>query len=299
MKLRTISLGTALATVSLLGTLVPAQFASASTKGKKNTAIGLGAGAVYELLNKKTTNGLLLGAGAAYAYKQYKESQANDKRRQRVSAYRSSSSRRYHSRYGSRYGGSSTNYNASRATFTGTVDRETDYVHRRVFVYANGADRRIEIPKNIPIYQAGQRISAHDLRKGDVLHISGVRTGSNDWRATRVDVVQSAGVDTGSNPYVTDSNYRYGGAADTRAYPEDTINRSPAHYSGLGIVRSVDPNNGSFVVRAGNHTRTIFARDTQFDGANGVSDIQPGDHVRISGDMNGSDVDATQVTLVR
>jgi hypothetical protein len=52
-----------------LGTL-PAQ---ASTSGRRNTAIGLGAAAVYELLNGNTTAGVALGAGAAYGYKRYQD----------------------------------------------------------------------------------------------------------------------------------------------------------------------------------------------------------------------------------
>jgi hypothetical protein len=52
-----------------LGTL-PAQ---ASTSGRRNTALGLGAAAVYELLNGNTTAGIALGAGAAYGYKRYQD----------------------------------------------------------------------------------------------------------------------------------------------------------------------------------------------------------------------------------
>src|SRR5438034_3981894 len=52
-----------------LGTL-PAQ---ASTSGRRNTAIGLGAAAVYELLRGDTTAGIALGAGAAYGYKRYED----------------------------------------------------------------------------------------------------------------------------------------------------------------------------------------------------------------------------------
>lgn len=52
-----------------LGTL-PAQ---ASTSGRRNTALGLGAAAIYELLNGNTTAGIALGAGAAYGYKRYQD----------------------------------------------------------------------------------------------------------------------------------------------------------------------------------------------------------------------------------
>ena len=54
------------------GTLaaLPAQ---ASTSGRRNTAIGLGAAAVYELVRGDTLAGAALGAGAAYSYKRYED----------------------------------------------------------------------------------------------------------------------------------------------------------------------------------------------------------------------------------
>src|SRR5260370_27771753 len=54
------------------GTLgaLPAQ---ASTSGRRNTALGLGAAAIYELVNGNTTAGIALGAGAAYGYKRYED----------------------------------------------------------------------------------------------------------------------------------------------------------------------------------------------------------------------------------
>jgi hypothetical protein len=51
----------------------------ASTAGKKNTAIGLGAASVYSLIRGHTGTGLLLGAGAVYANKRYSDSRKHDK----------------------------------------------------------------------------------------------------------------------------------------------------------------------------------------------------------------------------
>jgi hypothetical protein len=78
--------------VGALGAL-PAQ---ASSKGRRNTAIGLGAAAAYELLRGKGTTGLVLGAGAAYGYKQYKDKKDEERRDYRYSDryYGSRSSRR-------------------------------------------------------------------------------------------------------------------------------------------------------------------------------------------------------------
>jgi hypothetical protein len=92
--MRKIWMASALALSVGVGTLgaLPAQ---ASSKGRRNTAIGLGAAAVYELLQGKTTNGLVLGAGAAYGYKRYKDAK-DDERYDRGYRYRGRD-RRYYS----------------------------------------------------------------------------------------------------------------------------------------------------------------------------------------------------------
>ena len=54
--------------------------AHASSKGRKNTTLGLGALAAYGLLSGKTGMGLLAGGGAAYAYKRYRDAKKSDRR---------------------------------------------------------------------------------------------------------------------------------------------------------------------------------------------------------------------------
>src|SRR5947209_5836945 len=54
--------------------------ARASSKGRKNFAIGLGALAAYELLRGKTGTGLLAAGGAAYAYKRYNDARKKERR---------------------------------------------------------------------------------------------------------------------------------------------------------------------------------------------------------------------------
>ena len=53
--------------------------ARAGADGRRNTTIALGAAAVYELLQHKTTNALILGAGAAYAEKQYENARKSER----------------------------------------------------------------------------------------------------------------------------------------------------------------------------------------------------------------------------
>ena len=71
---------TLLAIVASLGLLLPSA-ALASSKGRKNTAIGLTGVAGYQLLRGKTTTGLIAGAGAAYAWKRYNDKKKAEKRR--------------------------------------------------------------------------------------------------------------------------------------------------------------------------------------------------------------------------
>jgi hypothetical protein len=71
--------------------------AAASSQGRKNTALGLGAAAIYELTRGNTTAGIALGAGAAYGYKRYKDEKRQEDRDSRYS----DRYRRY--RTGSRY----------------------------------------------------------------------------------------------------------------------------------------------------------------------------------------------------
>jgi len=83
--------------VGTLGAL-PAQ---ASSKGRRNTAIGLGAAAAYQLLRGQTTTGLVLGAGAAYGYKRYRDEKRDEQRDYRYSDRYRGSRDRYRS--GDRY----------------------------------------------------------------------------------------------------------------------------------------------------------------------------------------------------
>jgi hypothetical protein len=68
--------------------LVDAPGAQASAKGRRNTAIGLGAATAYSLLRHKTTQGVILGAGTAYAYSRYRHARRAERRRSRVAGYR-------------------------------------------------------------------------------------------------------------------------------------------------------------------------------------------------------------------
>lgn len=64
--------------------------ALASSKGRRNTAIGVSGLAAYELLHGHTTTGALAAGGALYAWKRAADARKAEKRRARyASRYRS------------------------------------------------------------------------------------------------------------------------------------------------------------------------------------------------------------------
>ncbi len=71
----------ALLAVMVIGLFAAVVPASASSKGRRNTAWALTGAAAYELLRGKTTPGLVLGAGAAYAWKRSSDARKAEKRR--------------------------------------------------------------------------------------------------------------------------------------------------------------------------------------------------------------------------
>jgi hypothetical protein len=70
--------------------------AHASSKGRLNTTYALGAATIFSLLKGKTTQGLILGAGTAYAYKRYNDSKKSERRRASAARYYRPRSSRYY-----------------------------------------------------------------------------------------------------------------------------------------------------------------------------------------------------------
>lgn len=90
---RNLTTTTGLVVLSAFTSLMFAPVATqASVAGKRNTAIGLTAGAVYSAVKGKKTTAIVLGAGAAYAWKRH-----SDARKQQ--AYKRGYSRGHHYGY--------------------------------------------------------------------------------------------------------------------------------------------------------------------------------------------------------
>lgn len=255
----------------MVGSLALPGAVQASTKGKKNTAIGLGAAAAHQILTGKTTNGVLLGAGAAYAYKKYKDADKEEKARKRSANYRTTTS-------SGRYGGSSSNM--GKWVYTGRISDDTDLVNRVITVDHSGVDRRTEVPRNATLLHAGAKISVHDLREGDMVRVNAVKIDEDRYRATRIDVLNASAInDMGRDRDRTD------------------ISTSSARYSGVGIVQSVSSSR-TFIIRAGSNTRTIYADDASFEGVSSASSLREGDRVRVTGNLDGKNVNASEVILL-
>ena len=97
--LKQLMAGTLLA-ATVVSSLALSGTAQASSKGRKNTAIALGALTAIELLNGKTTNAVVAGAATAYAYKRYQDEKKIEDRDRYAYRYRGG---RYGDRYNDRY----------------------------------------------------------------------------------------------------------------------------------------------------------------------------------------------------
>jgi len=92
---------TALAMVSALGlTIGSAGVAEAGSKGRRNTAIGLGAVALYGVVKKKPVVAGLAGGGAIYSYMSSRQKARGERNRRRAQQSRRYYSRRYVNRSG-------------------------------------------------------------------------------------------------------------------------------------------------------------------------------------------------------
>jgi hypothetical protein len=97
MRLNTQTTALALLISTGLSAVLPGA-AEAGSKGRRNTAIGLGAVAVYGIVKKQPLVAGLAGGGALYSYVSSRKAARRERNRRRYSRYRRS---RYG--YGSRY----------------------------------------------------------------------------------------------------------------------------------------------------------------------------------------------------
>ena len=78
MNTRRLTATTSLIVLSAFTAIMTPVASVASTAGKRNTAIGLTAGTIYTAIKGKKTAAIVLGAGAAYAWKRHADSRKSD-----------------------------------------------------------------------------------------------------------------------------------------------------------------------------------------------------------------------------
>ncbi|MBW3625197.1 MAG: hypothetical protein KY468_17505 [Armatimonadetes bacterium] len=183
MKLQTRSWAALPALVAMAGLMIPAPFAGASTSGRKNTAIGLGAAAAHQILTGKTGRGILLGAGAAYAYKRYQDAQKDERRDRRSASVQTRQNR-------GRYGGASEGP-VRRRVMIGRVTDDAGVADRNISVTANGNERRLDVPKEATITHASNTLSVHELKEGDLVRVVAYQAGNDEWLAWNIDVLRA------------------------------------------------------------------------------------------------------------
>jgi hypothetical protein len=93
--------------------------AHASKKGRRNTAIGLGAVAAYGLIKKKPLIAGVAGAGAAYSWIRSNQVDSDrDRDRQRFRERNRRGNARYNGGYNNGYGGYGRDYNDRRGSYS-------------------------------------------------------------------------------------------------------------------------------------------------------------------------------------
>ena len=129
--------------------------------------------------SRVSVSGGSLGGGAAYAYKRYQDSRKDEKRRTASERYRG------------RYGGAS-NVPVHKLVMTGRVTDDAQETNRSIAVTANGSERRMDVPREATVTHAGDRLSVHDLKEGDLVRVVAYRAGDDRWQAWNVDVLRAA-----------------------------------------------------------------------------------------------------------
>lgn len=166
---------------------------------------------------------------------------------------------------------------------TGTIRGSTYYLSRRITVRTIDGDVTVEVDRDTPIYELGDRISVHELESGDRVRIVGRWSGAGRFAADRIEVTPSRSV-----------------RAMTRGYRATTSAQPLSVVTVLGQLVSFDENR--------DRMRLSTSRGDRIVVANGVPaylrgekisrrNFQQGDRVRATGYWNGQEILATRVEL--
>jgi hypothetical protein len=106
------------------------------------------------------------------------------------------------------------NRNDSRteAVLTGTVRGETYYPSRQITVRSAEGNVKVDVERDTPIYELGERISVHDLESGDHIRVVGVWNGRDRFVARRIEITRpgsGSGRTSGSRSATVSASSRF------------------------------------------------------------------------------------------
>jgi hypothetical protein len=170
------------------------------------------------------------------------------------------------------------------ALVVGTVHEPTYELSRRIKVRAPKGDLTVEVDESVPIYKYDDRISVHELEKGDHVRVVGTWDGPDRLRARRIAVEVNPPAEQATRGY----------RSELPATPMPIITAE-------GTLVSYDEPRNRLRISTLTGDRIVVAAGTPaYDKEKRIAraDLRHGDHVRAVGYWNGREILATKVEVV-
>lgn len=170
-----------------------------------------------------------------------------------------------------------------RTVIIGTIRTPTYLLSRKIKIRTTDGDVSVEVGRDTAITQYDERISVHELERGDRVQVAGIRTGVERLRAARIDVL--------TPETASEATRGYRSSRPATPMPMVTV---------IGFLVSHDEDRDRMRLSTRTGDRIIVANGTPaYLGNEQISrrEIRQGDRVRASGYWNGREVMATRVEL--
>jgi hypothetical protein len=166
----------------------------------------------------------------------------------------------------------------------GTVRTPTYDASRRIKVRTAEGDVTVTVDPHTPIYEANERLSVHDLDRGDRVRVVGSWEARDRLRASRIDVGLPP-------PPIREKARGYRSSLSPGPMPVITV---------LGTLVSYDDNRDRMRLSTREGDRIVVAKGTPaYVRGKRISrgNMRQGDRVRATGYWNGTEILATRVEL--